>query len=288
MKHILILDDEVEIASYVAEILKETGNFRVTTVSSPAEAYVRTINQNFDMVITDFRMPKSNGLEFIESFRSQKRNANTPVLIMSGFPNEVLPKVGALHNVDVIGKPFTDVDLLSTITSLFEKSKQKPTAAKPVLDVTFVNHFIAATIHTIEIVSGTTSCTAGKPQIFTKEHQLNTVATGLIPMNSPKRNGFMAVSFPEKTLLELLFKMTGERHSSINTEVESSTGEIINIIYGQARKNINQTGLELQSSLPQVIAGPQHRIWNINVHASIMVPFESELGPFYIIASIYN
>ncbi|HPI39445.1 MAG TPA: response regulator [Pseudobdellovibrionaceae bacterium] len=288
MKPILILDDEVEIANYVGEILKETGQFRVTIVTTPAEAYVRMINQNFDIVITDFRMPKSNGIEFIESFRSQKRNANTPVLIMSGFPSEVLPLVTSLTNVDVIGKPFTDTELIQSITQLIEKTKNKQAPAKPVLDVTLVNHFINATIHTIQIVSGTTNCTAEKPQLFTKDQKLHTVATGLIPMSSPKLNGFLAVSFPEKTLLSLLFKMTGEQYASMNSEVESATGEIINIIYGQARKAINQGGYDLQSSLPQVVAGSDHRIWNINVQASILVPFQSEIGPFYIIASIYN
>lgn len=288
MKRVLILDDEVEIANYVGEVLKDSGDYRVTSVSTPAEAYVRTINQTFDLVITDFRMPKSNGIEFVESFRSQKRNADTPVLIMSGYPNEVIPLATSLHNVDVLGKPFTDTELLTAIANLFEKSKVKKAAPKPVLDATLVNFFIDATIHTIEIISGLKNCKASKPQLFTKDQKLNTVATGLISMSSAKLNGFLAVSFPEKTLLELLFRMTGERFSHMNSEVESATGEIINIIYGQARKTINQNGYELQSSLPQVIAGVDHRIWNINVQASILVPFESDIGPFYVVASIYG
>lgn len=78
---LLIDDNKLGLAARKA-VLEELG-YRVVTATSGPEALERCTEDNFELVVTDYKMPRMNGAEFIREFRLQ--NQNIPIILLSGY-----------------------------------------------------------------------------------------------------------------------------------------------------------------------------------------------------------
>jgi CheY-like chemotaxis protein len=60
-------------------------NFEIVSVLSAEEALEKLKSEHFDVVISDYRMPRMNGIEFLEAVRkSESHTANIPFIIFTG------------------------------------------------------------------------------------------------------------------------------------------------------------------------------------------------------------
>jgi CheY-like chemotaxis protein len=107
MLKILLVDDESFVSEVLREILNRLGH-SVETASSGKEGLLMFDSQDYDLVITDVRMPGIDGHGVAEHIRSSQR-PSTPVIGISGTPWFL---EGDTFN-SVISKPFT-VQALST------------------------------------------------------------------------------------------------------------------------------------------------------------------------------
>lgn len=79
---ILLVDDEPNVLSALKRQLR--GNFDVETSGDPTEAILKFNNKtSFAAVISDFRMPKMNGIEFLKEVR--KRSPETTRIMLTGY-----------------------------------------------------------------------------------------------------------------------------------------------------------------------------------------------------------
>ncbi len=123
MKHILIVDDEKDLAEAVMNILQlefKNERMRIHQTQSPGEAYIKASNQKFDLVISDFYMPKTNGGDLIQSIRKMKHNAETPIIMISGLPDDARKMMKDQSKVLIIGKPFDFNELVDTVHSILK------------------------------------------------------------------------------------------------------------------------------------------------------------------------
>ena len=79
---ILIVDDNSFGLSARKSVLQELGH-QVVTSNSPQEALTLCAATPFQVIVTDYRMPKMNGIEFIRQLREQ--GILVPVVLVSGF-----------------------------------------------------------------------------------------------------------------------------------------------------------------------------------------------------------
>jgi CheY-like chemotaxis protein len=79
---ILIVDDNGMGLLARRTVLEELGH-RVHTCASPQDALEHCGKTRFDVVVTDYKMPKMNGVEFIAELR--KHHPAVPVILISGF-----------------------------------------------------------------------------------------------------------------------------------------------------------------------------------------------------------
>jgi len=79
---ILIVDDNSDGLAARRSVLEELGH-KVITCGAPYDALELCTKQRFDVVVTDYKMPKMNGLEFIG--RLKKQNPQVAVILISGF-----------------------------------------------------------------------------------------------------------------------------------------------------------------------------------------------------------
>src|SRR5271169_1341930 len=105
MKSVLIIDDEVDMALALKESLKRFG-FDPVVYHNPEEVLASCNLRDFSLIITDMKMPRMNGIEFLQEIR--KRHIFVPVIVITGFgtvENAVdAMKLGA---TDYIMKPFS-------------------------------------------------------------------------------------------------------------------------------------------------------------------------------------
>src|SRR5512133_230281 len=102
---ILIVDDEAVIREGMRRILAGAG-YHVETSSSGRTAIEKIQEQDFDVVITDLKMPGMDGIEVLKSIKILQ--PEVPVIMITGY-STVDTAVEAMKNgaFDYIAKPFT-------------------------------------------------------------------------------------------------------------------------------------------------------------------------------------
>lgn len=111
--NILILDDHVEVAQGLAEILDLSG-YQVTMVHDGKSAVETYAAGSFDIGLFDVRMPGMNGVEAFMEVKRQRPDAN--IILMSGYAdNELIEKALANGAAGLLAKPFEPEDLLAKI-----------------------------------------------------------------------------------------------------------------------------------------------------------------------------
>ena len=118
--HILLIEDDINAASYVIKGLKESGHV-VDHASDGEEGMELSLTLKFDVIIIDRMLPKLDGLSLIKKIRDKK--INTPILILSAL-GEVDEKVLGLKAGadDYLAKPFSFSELLARIEVLIRRT----------------------------------------------------------------------------------------------------------------------------------------------------------------------
>jgi len=106
---ILVVDDEPSMREFL-EIMLEKEGYEVVTASHGLEALKQCEETPFDLVITDIKMPKVNGMEVLH--RIKDVNPNAKVIMITAFAN----MEGAIESMkegayDYITKPFNIEDI---------------------------------------------------------------------------------------------------------------------------------------------------------------------------------
>ncbi len=115
MSRILIVEDESIIRAALRRLL-EKNNYNIDDAASVDETTSRFNLNDYDLIISDLRLPGAPGTDLI------KLAKNVPVLIMTSYASMKSAvdamKMGA---VDYIAKPFNHDEMLSTIASILTK-----------------------------------------------------------------------------------------------------------------------------------------------------------------------
>ena len=126
---ILIVDDNRMGLVVRKHVLEEAGH-EVFIVVNANEALERFGLQDFDLVITDFRMPQLNGIELIQAMRRLK--PNVPMVLISGFTDALGLDEGTTGADAVLQKNHTEVSqLVRVVNRLLRKTPKKPPRKEP-------------------------------------------------------------------------------------------------------------------------------------------------------------
>lgn len=124
-KHILIVDDNKMGLSARRSVLEAVGH-RVTTAPSGVEALgLFNSGGRFDLVVTDYKMPKMTGVELIAELR--EISPAMPIVLISGFTDTLgLNEANTLADA-VLQKSSNEVtQLVRTVSKLLNKAVRKP------------------------------------------------------------------------------------------------------------------------------------------------------------------
>jgi DNA-binding response OmpR family regulator len=112
MHNILVIDDDESIAKMISIALKRCG-FNVETASDGLKGIKKIDECNFDVIITDMRMPALDGRGVVKHVRNSKRRF-TPVIGISGTP-----WLFQDHDIDaILSKPTSLKTLIDTVRNI--------------------------------------------------------------------------------------------------------------------------------------------------------------------------
>lgn len=147
------------------------------------------------------------------------------------------------------------------------------------MDVRFINAFLDGTVDVLKMMAFVDP-KAGKAYLR-KDGMAKGDVSGVIGLTGAAR-GSLALSFSEPCILKVVSNMLGEEQASINGDVKDAVGELTNMVSGAARKKLEAEGLSVTAAIPTVVSGGGHSIRHVLGGPSIIIPFETESGPFFV------
>jgi len=119
--NILVVDDDRLNRQLISKVLRQEG-YQVVEACDGALALEILQMLRFDLVITDFVMPKLNGIEFVEQIHTLQ--PRTPIIFITGFVSVFSGEAILEEVTEVLPKPFELGVLRSTVQRVLDSTSQ--------------------------------------------------------------------------------------------------------------------------------------------------------------------
>ncbi|MGZ3711078.1 MAG: chemotaxis protein CheX, partial [Bdellovibrionota bacterium] len=151
----------------------------------------------------------------------------------------------------------------------------------PKMDVKFLNPVIEGTVEAIK-VQCSTEVTPGKISIKKPGDLFPVEIAAVLGIMSPSFNGSIAICFPKATFLTLMEKVLGERFTEITKDLEDGAGELLNIAFGHAKRELNELGYGIEKAIPTIVRGSAIEVRHMTPSPTLILQFDSGAGKFHV------
>ncbi len=119
---LLVVEDKLSVRHLIHEVLNESGFTEVDEAGDGSVALEMMREVPYDLVITDWFMPRLGGEGLLLAIRTWPQRVHTPVLVLSGSAEQAL-EAGA---DGVVGKPFTSSELVRAVLDFIDADEPFP------------------------------------------------------------------------------------------------------------------------------------------------------------------
>lgn len=121
MKRLLVVDDEPNLLRAVAAVLRSEG-FEIATARNAREALISVAQSVPDLIVSDVRMPGTDGFQLARKLRSAPHSALVPIVFLTAKDETEDRIEGFQSGVDVyLTKPFDPDELVAVIKSILTR-----------------------------------------------------------------------------------------------------------------------------------------------------------------------
>ena len=123
-KKLLIAEDNVDLQDYLVSILKQ--DYDLVLASDGQEGWLKTMEHEPDIIITDLIMPTMDGVEFCKKIKSDPSLSSTPVVMLTAknLPEDRIKALRGGADAYIV-KPFDNKELLVVVEELLLKKGKK-------------------------------------------------------------------------------------------------------------------------------------------------------------------
>lgn len=129
MANILFVDDDVEMANVVADLLRHESHL-VELVHTGLEGREKASSNQFDLLILDWDLPDINGINILRKYRDMGGLA--PIMMLTGHVSASDKELGLDTGADdYVTKPFDPIELAARVRALLRRARAQGQASKP-------------------------------------------------------------------------------------------------------------------------------------------------------------
>jgi excisionase family DNA binding protein len=122
-KQILLVDDEPIVLQSITKLLTNHG-YQVEACQNPLEALEKAAQKQFDLLITDIKMPQLNGIETIKRIRQLQQQSQRPLpreVIITGYLDSLAEQEAENLGIsDYLYKPFSIAEFMEAVAKKLE------------------------------------------------------------------------------------------------------------------------------------------------------------------------
>jgi two-component system OmpR family response regulator len=123
--HILVVDDDHDIRTGVADYLRKNG-LRASAAVDGRDMFAQLDSSAYDLIVLDIMMPGDDGLVLCRTLRSGKHRA-VPILLLTARDDETDRIIGLEMGADdYVVKPFSPRELLARIKAVIRRTRMLP------------------------------------------------------------------------------------------------------------------------------------------------------------------
>ncbi|HVY85153.1 MAG TPA: response regulator [Caulobacterales bacterium] len=117
---VLVVDDQLTMRTLIQSTLQQLGFSQIATAGDGEEGLKALLASPAHLVISDFNMPKLDGLALLRAIRGHEPIRKTAFIMLTGRADAELVKRAMQYGVNnYIAKPFTAAALKSKIEAVF-------------------------------------------------------------------------------------------------------------------------------------------------------------------------
>jgi DNA-binding NtrC family response regulator len=121
-ERILVVDDELDMLMLLRMIIEDNSDYAVETTNNPSEGLKMLTEKDYDLVISDLKMPGMDGMELFDELQEIK--PGVPVIIITAYGSlETADEAMKKGVADFITKPFRKDSILFTINRVLELAR---------------------------------------------------------------------------------------------------------------------------------------------------------------------
>ncbi len=276
--HALVVDDSVMTRKMVMKSLQETGlaEFSFTEADDGLTALEIYQPETYDLMFVDMKMPRMDGVEFLQKLRELDGKRPPAVMVTAEAQQEIVHDAIARADVDAFLLKPVDTDRMRNGLQSLVQSIPDPTSKW--------------TVQNGEVVAQAFQETIGQmcnlelretPDI--QEAPSGDIVFGLISVMGQVQWS-VTLGFAGRAAAEVASKFSGFEIDFDSPDLGDAIGEIANFTAGQAKRLLAQRGLEVEISLPNVMAARDFRTLVQRKHRTCedQVHFDSDLGHMWV------
>lgn len=121
--HILLMEDEMNVAKGLAMVMHEEG-YEVDLAATGQAALEKFKANGFDLLVADLRLPDMDGMDVVQYVREKR--PGTHVVIITGYPSVSSAVRSVKMGVsDYLRKPFTEDEFKTAVRSALKKQEKE-------------------------------------------------------------------------------------------------------------------------------------------------------------------
>jgi len=274
-KKILVLCDDAPHLARIRESLApiyEKSNY----ASQVNDAIFKAKNEVFDAFILRTLKPSLSDAKSLFAWcQTQKHYRRTPFIVV-GQDIEDQNILVTHDQIRFLPTDWKTTQLFDILEGTFFEDSD---AARKMVSAKFVNPIVGAVVDVISTMAQI-QLERGTPSLRDKSAGAKTLGdvTGMISVNSENFSGSLAIVFKEKLALAVYQNMMSEEKKTIDDDVKDCVMEITNIVFGNARRDLNVIGHSIKPARPSVIAGSNHEVTHSAQGLCLNLPFHCAHG----------
>ena len=121
-KSILLIDDDPLVLKTLSRLLEKCGYF-VLCFENSVQAMEEMMMEDFDLIISDIRMPEIDGIQTIRYFRESRAQIgkpDIPEILITGYAKDFMDEANKLKPQAVVHKPIDLNEFLEVVKECFK------------------------------------------------------------------------------------------------------------------------------------------------------------------------